>query len=203
MNAQRDIARFFGSRQGQLLLGVLAVALLVTAGLGGFREAAPPGYPTTGAGTRVVNGTLAITPLCAWTSGSRPTDREQAPGERYLVLRARVQNLTESDNGSHAGEDIVWLPQGRGEPVKADTVTRADDHDFSVQLQPRLPAVLDLAWPIPPGAAVRRPATWGYFGRAFREAGFVQGDAEWFQDGPRGKLVLPVGVAPCDGARGA
>lgn len=189
-------------RWGRALLLLAAVALLAIAAMGGFRRAgAVPGsrYPVAGLGERVETGAFALTPLRAWATDAPPGQLPR-PGKRYLVLRLRAENLTESAFAAVAllQQDVVWLPDGRSGERKPEPMRRVDDHTLYVALQPGLPVLVDLAWEIPAGEALRKPPTWGVYGRHYVERGYLQGegDAGWKQGDPQLKLVLPAGKAP-------
>lgn len=188
-------------RWGRALVVVVAVAVVLVAALGGFRRAVASNaerYPVVGAGVRVQTGAFALTPLQAWTAAAAPG--RQPSGKRYLVLRLRAENLTDSAFAASAllQQDIVWLADGRSDERKAQPMQRADDHTLGVILQPKLPSVIDLAWEIPPGEALRQPVTWGVYGRYYLERGYLQGDGDagWRQGDPLSKLVLKAGDAP-------
>lgn len=197
---QEQLRALLRHRWGRALLAAAAVALLAVAAAGGFRKAGTQGarYPVSGAGQRMETGAFALTPLRGWTADALPG--QQPGGKRYVLLRLRAENLTESGFAAAAllQQDIVWLPDGRPPERKADTMRRADDGTLSFVLQPRLPAVLDIAWEVPPGETPRSPLTWGVYGRHYAERGYLQGDGDagWKQDDPLFKIVLDAGAPP-------
>jgi hypothetical protein len=203
---QEQLKALLDHRPVRALLLLLALAVIVVAALGGFRSAdgrAGGNYPQVGAGAQVQTGAYAITPLQAWVTTTEPGYRQpDARGRRFLVLRLRARNLTESGFAAAARleQDVVWLPDGKTGQRKAKLMRRADDQTLGVILQPGVPSVVDLSWEIPAGETVRQPVTWGVFGREYVERGYLQGDGDagWKQDAPRLKLVLTAGAAPME-----
>ena len=188
-------------RGGLALVLLAVVALGLIAAAGGFRRADASDaarYPEIRAGARVQSGAFALTPLRAWIAAAAPG--RQPSGKRYLVLRLRAENLTDSAFAASAllQQDIVWLADGRSDERKAQPMQRADDHTLGVILQPELPSVVDFIWEIPPGQTLRQPVTWGVYGRRYHERGYLQGDGDagWRQGDPVFKLVLDAGDAP-------
>lgn len=176
---------------------LLALAVLVTAALGGFRKAASAGtYPTVGAQTRVETGALAITALCSWTSDSAPGDQPSLPGDRYLMLRVRAENLADRNNALRLSKDVLLL-LGDGIDVPAWLTRRSDDHSSSVQLQPRLPTEVDLIWDM---HRLGKPApldpVWGIVRSEYRQGVYFDVQPGWVQAGAQAKIVLPQGH-PC------
>jgi hypothetical protein len=159
-------------RGGLALVLFAVVALGLIAAAGGFRRADASD--------------------AAWTASAAPG--RQPSGKRYLVLRLRAENLTDSAFAASAllQQDIVWLADGRSDERKAQPMQRADDHTLGVILQPELPSVVDFVWEIPPGQTLRQPVTWGVYGRRYQERGYLQGDGDagWRQGDPLFKLVL-------------
>jgi hypothetical protein len=176
------------------------VAVASIAAFGGFRRAAGHAerYSTIEAGARAQTGAFALTPLRAWIAASAPG--RQPSDKRYLVLRLRAENHTDSAFAASAllQQDIVWLADGGSDERKPQPMQRADDHTLGVILQPKLPSVIDLAWEIPPGETLRQPVTWGVYGRHYLERGYLQGDGDagWRQGDALFKLVLKAGEAP-------
>lgn len=188
-------------RAGRALVVLAVLALASIAAAGGFRRAVANDdarYPVIAAGARAQTGAFALTPLQAWTAASAPG--RQPSGKRFLVLRLRAENLTDSAFAASAllQQDIVWLADGRSDERKAQPMQRADDHTLGVILQPGLPSVIDLVWEIPPGQTLRQPVTWGVYGRRYLERGYLQGDGDagWRQDDALFKLVLEAAAAP-------
>lgn len=180
-----------------LALGVVAVGVI--AALGGFREAQSrqQPLPQVGAGQAASSDAYEVTPLCAWTSDRLPGRRNPDAGKRYLVLRARVVNRMEMDWRGHLQKDLVWPADGSGAAGPAEYVLRADDHELFPQLPPRIPALVELVWPLPPtlpaGAAVT--GRWGLYQRTHARRTLDTGEESWLQQGPGTLLVLPVGTA--------
>lgn len=184
---------------------VAALAVLAVALLGGFRRhggGTGVVYPIAAAGQRVEAGALAVTPLCAWVAADKPG---QVPNpfnkHRYLVLRARVENLTDSATAATAylQDDVVWLADGKTDQKEATALQRADDHSFAVQLQPRLPTVVDLVWELPGDAAPRQPVVWGVFGREHIERTYLTNEQAWVNPQPHTKLRLPAAAGCSEG----
>lgn len=200
----RDQAQWWAmlrQRRVRVLLALAVAVVVAIAALGGFRKAGASGvdrYPVFGAGARADSGAFALTPLRAWTADAAPG---QSPsGKRYLVLRLRAENLTDSAFAASAllQQDIVWLSDGTSGERKPERMQRADDHTLDVVLQPTLPSMIDLAWEIPAGEDLRQPVAWGVYGRHYVERGYLQGDGDagWRQDEPLFKWVLTPGDAP-------
>jgi hypothetical protein len=183
-------------------VGLLAVVII--AALGGFGRHGGRNtvYPIAGVGQRVDAGALAVTPLCAWVASGKP-GRLPNPFDkgRYLILRLRVENLTESGAAATAylQDDVVWLADGKTDQKEAAQLQRADDHSFGVQLQPRLPTVVDLVWELPGGVAPRQPAVWGVFRRERVERTYLTNEQAWIQGKPDTKLRLQAGDACTQG----
>lgn len=183
----------------------LLLALLVFAGVaasGGFRRAdGLPGarYPVLAAGQTVDTGAFAITPLRAWIADAPPGAYPKA-GQRVLMLRLRVENRTDAAFAASAlfAQDVVWLPDGRSNERKAQPLRRADDHTLTVQLQPGVPVLVDMAWEFDAAESVRTPAAWGVYARRFVARGYLQGDGDagWKQDAPLARIVLAAGMPP-------
>jgi len=175
---------------------------VVVALFGGFREAGTTGapMPVSGAGTPLTSDAFVVTPLCAWSTDRRPGQLVAEADARYLVLRARVENRSRDWLAMRAylDKDVVWLPQGHGDPVPAERSQRADDATIGQDLGPGLPVVLDFVWELPPGMPPQATSTWGMFKRRFAERSHASGESMWVQDGPGWKFALPVGHA-CDG----
>jgi hypothetical protein len=189
-------------RWGRVLLLLAALAVAVIAASGGFQRASSlPGarHPVLAAGQSVDTGAFAITPLRAWVADAPPGAYPQA-GKRVLVLRLRVENRTDAAFAAAAlfAQDVVWLPDGRSNERKAQPLRRADDHTLTVQLQPGVPVLVDMAWEFDAGQPVSMPPTWGVYARRFVERGYLQGegDAGWKQDAPLARIVLEPGAPP-------
>lgn len=192
-------------RWGRRALLVAVLAVLAIAAAGGFRRAdSLPGarHPVLVAGQTVETGAFAITPLQAWLADA-PPGAYPRPGKRFLMLRVRVENRTDEAFAASAlfAQDVVWLPDGRSNERKAQPLRRADDHTLTVQLQPGVPVLVDMAWEFDAAEPVRTPPTWGVYARRFFERGYLQGegDAGWKQDAPLAKFVLAAGAAPAEG----
>lgn len=188
---------------------VLAVtAVAATAALGGFRETRGKlmAKPPFAAGHRVDAGAMAITPLRAWVALKNPAGTANSfRSEQYLVLQARIENLTDTGYGAyiHLKDDVVLFSDGIAAPdakkpgsgpetLNADTLMRADDHTFSVALPPRLPVDVDLVWKLPPDRIVPKTLTWGVVGRNFVEQTFLTRESGWLQDRGKARWQLAV-----------
>lgn len=189
-------------RWGRRLSIAAVLALVAVAAFGGFRparETAGQRHPVVGAGQRVETGAFALTPMQVWQADA-PPGRKPRGGERFVVLRLRAENMTETAFAASAlmQDDVVWLPDGRSNERKPEPMERADDHTLGVVLQPALPVVVDLFWKVPAGESVRLPPTFGVYARHYVERGYLQGegDAGWKQGAPLAKLVLPAAPSP-------
>lgn len=189
-------------RWGRIALLLAALAVAAVAAAGGLRRAASlPGarHPVLAAGQSVETGAFAVTPLQAWVADA-PPGAYPRPGKRVLMLRLRVENRTDQAFAASAlfSQDVVWLPDGRSNERKAQPLRRADDHTLTVQLQPGVPVLVDMAWEFDAAEPLRAPPTWGVYARRFVERGYLQGegDAGWKQDAPLAKIVLEAGAAP-------
>lgn len=188
------------------VLAVIAVA--ATAALGGFRETRGKlmAKPPFAAGHRVDTGAMAITPLRAWIALKNPAGTANSfRPEQYLVLQARIENLTDSGYGAYSRlkDDVVLFADGipvsaakksgpGPETLNADTLMRADDHTFSVALPPRLPVDVDLVWKLSPDRIVPKTLTWGVVGRNFVEQTFLTRESGWLQDRGKARWQLAV-----------
>lgn len=194
------------------ILAVIAVA--ATAVLGGFRETRGKlmAKPPFAAGHRVDAGAMAITPLRAWIALKNPAGTANSfRPEQYLVLQARIENLTDTGYGAyiHLKDDVVLFADGivadgiappaakkasgsGPETLNADTLMRADDHTFSVALPPRLPVDVDLVWKLPPDHIVPKTLTWGVVGRNFVEQTFLTRESGWLPDRGKARWRLAV-----------
>lgn len=204
MSLADDLQALWARRRWRYTLIGLAVLAAGVALAGGFARAPSKGVevPESRARTRVTTGVLAITPLCAWASDLRPGQPDVMRGtRRYLVLRARVENLGDDwlARSAYLGQDVVWLADGRSDPRDPERLQRADDHGLDVILQPALPTTVDLVWHLPPSRPVPARAVFGVYKRRFVERGYLSGEQMWVQDGPGHRLPLAVG-ATCDGA---
>lgn len=189
-------------RWGRLAVLLALITVAGVAASGGFRRASSlPGarYPVLAQGQTVDTGAFAVTPLRAWIADAPPGAYPKA-GQRVLMLRLRVENRTDTAFAASAlfAHDVVWLPDGRSNERKAQPLRRADDHTLTVQLQPGVPVLVDMAWEFDAGESVRMPPTWGVYARRFVERGYLQGEggAGWKQDAPLARIVLDPGPPP-------
>ncbi len=178
-----------------LLAATLAAAIVALSG--GFRRADATGgtMPVSGAGVPITSEAFIVTPLCAWSADQRPGQLASKEGEpRYLILRAKVESRSRDWLAMRAylDKDVVWLPQGHGDPVLAERSQRADDATLRFDLGPGLPVLVDFIWELPSGMAPPATSTWGMFKRRFVERSHASGESMWLQDGPGWKFTLPV-----------
>jgi hypothetical protein len=176
------------------VIGVGALLLLGIAALGGFREAQSrqPPLPRVGVGQVASSDAFQITPLCAYATDQMPGRRHPDAGKRYLVLRARVVNRMEMDWSGHLQKDVVWPADGSGSAAPAQWVLRADDHSLFPQFPPGIPALVELVWPLAPGAAA--PGRWGLYQRVRMRRHLDTGENAWLQQAPGTLLLVPVGA---------
>jgi hypothetical protein len=178
----------------QAVFFLALVAIVLTALLGGFRQAAPKVVPTYAAGARVSSKALAVQPLQAWLSSRNPQGYADAnTHEDFLVLEANVENLTRLSNNWYLGSDLRWLTNKDDQTgTKPSIIYLADDNSLFESLQPHLPTRVLLTWKIPPGHAVSEPMRWGLLGRKFVEKTFLTTESGWLPDGAVATLKLPV-----------
>lgn len=191
------------NRLWRLLIIAAAIATVVVALLGGFRRADATGapMPVSGPGTPLSSDAFTVTPLCAFAADRRPGQPVPRDGERFLVLRAKVESRSKDWLAMRAylDKDVVWLPQGHGDPVFAERSQRADDATLGYDLGPGLPVLVDFVWELPADAAMpTTTSTWGLFKRHYVARSHASGEGMWLQDGPGWKFSLPVS-ATCPG----
>lgn len=182
------------------------VAVVAVAALGGFRSTRGGALPEYGPGAVIRNDALEFTPTRAWISDVQPgRDRPSSYGPqlRYLVLRGRALNRTESSvaGGSALYNTVLWLPVVPGAGVKPEFVSRADDHDAYFHLPPRLATDVDLIWTIPADQAPTTDTQWGVQAMRFKSRTYLTGGSEWLPAEPLARLRLPLedrttGAAP-------
>lgn len=189
------------------------VAVLAVAAFGGFRRAEKGvmAKPPLAAGQRVDAGALAITPLQAWVDYRTPSGIAVTRPEQYLVLRAKVENLTDTGYSaySYLSGDLVLFtdpiggtppglvpepppPPGQPQTMKPSSLSRADDHSFDVAILPRLPVVVDLAWKLPRDRKIPAKLVWGVFGREFTAQSFLTREAGWLKANGKARWELAV-----------
>jgi hypothetical protein len=179
------------------LAALALVAALLVAALGGFRGTRGKSLPEIGPGAVIRNDALEFTPTRAWISDVQPgRDRPSSygPPVRYLVLRGRALNRTESSvaGGSALYNTILWLPVVPGAGVKPESVWRADDHDAYFHLPPRLATEVDLIWTVPADQAPEAGGHWGVQAMRFKSKTYLTGGSEWLPAEPLARLVLPL-----------
>ncbi|VXB59196.1 conserved hypothetical protein [Luteimonas sp. 9C] len=199
----KDLPLFWRHRTWRLALLSTVVVAAIVAVSGGFRRAGSTDrpLPVSGADVPIASDAFVVTPLCAWHSDTRPGQRApQDDAQRYLILRTRVVSKARDWVAMRAylDKDVVWLPEGHGDPVAAERSQRADDATLGQDLGPGLPVVIDFVWELPAGMAPPATSTWGLFKRRFIERTRASGESMWVQDGPGWKFVLPVAQA-CPG----
>lgn len=207
-NKDDELARAIRNPWWRAAAALAAIAVATTAALGGFRETRGKlmAKPPFAAGHRIDAGAMAITPMRAWVALKNPAGTANSfRPEQYLVLQARVENLTDTGYGAyiHLKDDVVLFADGIAAPdakrtgsgpetLNADTLMRADDHTFSVALPPRLPVDVDLVWKLPPDRIVPKTLTWGVVGRNFVEQTFLTRESGWLQDRGKARWQLAV-----------
>lgn len=191
------------------IAGLAAIACV--AAFGGFRRAEKGvlAKPPLAAGQRVDAGALAITPLQAWIDYRTPSGVEVTRPEQYLILRARVENLTDTGYSaySYLSSDLLLFtdaiggtpgpipeapPPGQPQTMKPSSLSRADDHSFDVAILPRLPVIVDLAWKLPRDRNIPAKLVWGVLGREFTEQTFLTREAGWLQANGKARWELAV-----------
>lgn len=184
---------------------VLALAVVATAALGGFRKAGPRGaatLPFQPAGATLDSGLFSVTPGAAWTTDTRPGLRHPSTDARYLVVPLRVENRDRGDFGSamRLRQDFVLLLTGADgalQPVEPDYIVRADAGGaFGAQLPPRLEVPLFAIWKRPPDAPTPARLDFGLGGRTLVEATFLTRERAWTTARAVGKWRLPVAAQP-------
>ncbi|GEM_PF-1152806 len=197
----RDLRQLWKQRYWRAAIILVAVAAVAVAAMGGFATAASKKGrpPVAKVGQRLTTGAFAITPLCAWTDDLRPGQPEIMRGQkRYLMLRARVENLGDDwlAMSAYLTEDVVRLDEGGDTGQRSNSMQRVDDHSFNVKLQPRLPVLLDLIWEQAEGKPVPAEVPWGIYLRRHVERGYLAGDEFWVQNGAGFRLPMKL-TAPC------
>lgn len=194
----KDFKQAWGHSRWRQAMAAAAMVALVVWLLGGFERAGAKAgkLPVSKAGKTIESKAFAVTPLCAWTADLRPGQPASMAGRRqYLVLRAKVVNKARDwvAMRAHLDKDVIWLPTGAGDPVRAERSQRADDASLALSLGPGLPVLVDFVWELPPGMGPPAASTWGMFKRRHVERSYASGEEMWVQDGPGWKFVLPVG----------
>ncbi|WP_460796602.1 hypothetical protein [Microbacterium sp. GXF0217] len=140
---------------------VATVAAAVFVGVGGLRPASAS--PTEfDAGEEVRTSLYAVTVLDAETTDVVEDRFEADPGETLVVLTVRVENLSDRPialGGStdriearlvNAPEPLLALVDV--EPTDFSRSWRTDGSAGGIVLQPDVPTVVQIAWPVPEGA---------------------------------------------------
>lgn len=200
----KDVASTLRHPVARALMALGAVALLVTAAMGGFRQAQSrqQALPQVGAGEAASSDAYEITPLCAYTTDRMPGRRHPDVGKRYLVLRAQVVNRMEMDWIGHLQKDVVWPATRSGNAAPAEWVLHADDHSMFPQLPPRIPALVELVWPLEAGTSASAPeGRWGLYARTRMRRHLDTGENAWLQQAPGTLMVLPVGASCVQGGK--
>lgn len=155
--ALREVPRWVWVVAASVLLVVVIV--IVTGGLArSTTEAAE-----VGAGDEVRTSTYAITVLdVAFADAVESEYLEAEPGEKLLVLTARVENLTDAPIGVGTTADLLkanlvntaepLLDLHGADATGSATVWRADGSAGQVVLQPGVPDEVTIAWPVPADA---------------------------------------------------
>lgn len=138
---------------------LVAVIVIVTGGLArSVTEAAE-----VAAGDEVRTPTYAITVLdVAFTDAVESEYLEAEPGEKLLIMTARMENLADAPIGVGTTADLLkanlvntaepLLDLHGAEATGSATVWRADGSAGQVVLQPGVPDEVTIAWPVPDGA---------------------------------------------------
>lgn len=193
------------------IAALAAVALI--AAFGGFRRAEKGvlSKPPLTAGQRVDAGALAITPLQAWVDDRTPFGLRTGRPEQYLMLRARVENLTDTGYSAYgylSGDLVLFTdpiggtppglvpeappPPGQPQTMKASSLSLAGDRSFDVAIPPRLPVLIDLAWKLPSDCKIPPKLVWGVFGREHTEQTFLTREAGWLKANGKARWELAV-----------
>ena len=193
----RKLKQVVRQRKWQALAALACFAVLAIAASGGFRGTRGQSLPEYGPGTVIRNDALEFTPTHAWISDVQPgRDRPSSygPPVRYLVLRGRALNRTESSvaGGSALYNTLLWLPVVPGMGVKPAFVARADDHDAYFHLPPRLATDVDLIWTMPADEAPTTATQWGVQAMRFKSKTYLTGGSEWLPAEPLARLRLPL-----------
>ncbi|MCM3779748.1 hypothetical protein [Microbacterium hydrocarbonoxydans] len=140
-------------------LSLVVVVVIVTGGLArSATEAAE-----VGAGDEVRTSTYAITVLdVAFTDAIESEYLEAEPGEKLLVMTARMENLADAPIGVGTTADLLkanlvntsepLLDLHGTEATGSATVWRNDGSAGQVILQPGVPDEVTIAWPVPDDA---------------------------------------------------
>lgn len=174
------------------LLGLVALAL--TAALGGLRKAPEKAMTRHTVGERADTGALFITPSRAWISQVKPgRTPDPASSERYLVLRAVIEDRTRGGGSAYAylQSDLVRLLPTHA-PIKAKSLQRADDHSAYLDFPPRLPVEVDLVWALEAGEPWPERADFGAYRRRFVEETYLTRESGWIQGDPGTRWSLAV-----------
>lgn len=145
-----------------IVAGILLLAVLIVVVTGGLARSEPP-TAEVGTGDEVRTSTYAITVLdITFTDAVESEYLEAEPGEKLLILTARMENLTDTPIGVGTTADLVkanlvntadpLLDLPDIETSDSATVWRADGSSGQVILQPGVPDEVTIAWPVPDDA---------------------------------------------------
>lgn len=155
--ALRDVPRWIWAAAASVAL--LVVIVIATGGLARSETTTSE----VSAGDEVRTSTYAITVLdVAFTDAVESEYLEAEPGEKLLVLTARMENLADSPIGVGTTADLLkanlvnsaepLLDLHGAEATGSATVWRADGSAGQVILQPGVPDEVTIAWPVPDDA---------------------------------------------------
>ena len=200
----REIAQAVRHPLWRAVVGLLLLAALATAALGGFRKAAPAQgsqLPLLAPGTLIDAGLFQVSAGTGWTTDLAPGRSIPSTDESYLVVPLQVINQAEADFGSglKLQQDLFWLQpgaDGRPVPVEAEYLFRADGGGYGADMPPRLQVPLLAVWKRPAGAPVPPTVDLGLLGRKFVEQTFLTGESAWTGTGPFAKWRVRVQARP-------
>lgn len=191
----RDIQQTLRRPWARIVMALAAVGFVVIVAMGGFREAksVQQALPQVSAGQTASSDAFEITPLCAWVTDRLPGRQHPDGSKRFLVLQARVVNRMEMDWTGALEKDIVWPADSSGAAASAQWILHGDDHSLFPQLPPKLPAQVELVWPLTTDAAP--VGRWGLYQRSRIRRHLDSGENMWMQQSPQALMVLPISAA--------
>lgn len=201
---EREIAEAIRHPLWRVAVGLLLLAIVATAALGGFRKAgARKGseLPLLAPGTTVDAGLFSVSAGPGWVTDLAPGRSFPSDTESYLVVPLRVSNQGDADNGSSGllRQDLFWLrpgADGRPDPVAADYYFRADGAGYGAELPPRMRVPLLAVWKRPVGVPAPATVDLGLIGRKFVAQTFETQESAWTNTDPVAKWRVPIQVRP-------
>jgi hypothetical protein len=129
----------------------IAVAVAVTAALGGFATAPISKVPTIGLGSTFHGQEIDARVLGARLTGTSPTGEKAPAGHRWLELDLRSENTGDAPVPADAItlRTIVGSLDGT---TRADRTLTSRDRGGIAELQPGIPTDLALLWKVPTGS---------------------------------------------------